>query len=176
VTPPNHQLSTHEESSGIHLAVHQGEVAALGGFGYRVTAMDRAAAIDLLQRLHAAQEAFYAGGGEAPVRALLTNDVHWHVPGADAIAGDYHGIEAVLAYFRRRRDLVDRTLRLHPGEVLVGDRDHIAALTDGTAVVGGVERRWSTVGLYQVRAGQVAACWLLTLDPDSFDDVWAGSG
>jgi hypothetical protein len=84
--------------------------------------MDRAAAIDLLQRLHAAQEAFYAGGGEAPVRALLTNDVHWHVPGANAIAGDYHGIEAVLAYFRRRRDLVDRTLRLHPGEVLVGDR------------------------------------------------------
>lgn len=83
---------------------------------------------------------------------------------------------AVLAYFRRRRDLVDRTLRLHPGEVLVGDRDHIAALTDGTAVVGGVQRRWSTVGLYQVRAGQVAACWLLTLDPDSFDDVWAGSG
>ncbi|MGH3369551.1 MAG: hypothetical protein ACRDPR_06090, partial [Nocardioidaceae bacterium] len=83
---------------------------------------------------------------------------------------------AVLAYFRRRRDLVDRTLRLHPGEVLVGDGDHIAALTDGTAVVGGDERRWSTVGLYQLRAGQVAACWLLPLDPTAFDDVWAESG
>jgi hypothetical protein len=43
-------------------------------------------------------------------------------------------------------------------------------------VVGGVERRWSTVGLYQVRAGQVAACWLLPLDPSTFDDVWASSG
>jgi len=80
--------------------------------------MDRAAAINLLQRLHAAQGAFYAGGEEAPVRALLT---------------------------------------------------------DGTAVVGGVQRRWSTVGLYQVRAGQVAACWLLPLDPNLFDDIWAGS-
>ena len=70
--------------------------------------MNRAEAIDLLQRLHAAQAAFYAGGDEAPVRALLTDDVHWHVPGRNAIAGDYHGIEAVLAYFRRRRDLVDR--------------------------------------------------------------------
>jgi hypothetical protein len=37
---------------------------------------------------------------------------------------------------------------------------------------GGVERRWSTVGLYQVRAGRVAACWL-PLDASTFDDVWA---
>jgi ketosteroid isomerase-like protein len=138
--------------------------------------VNRAEAIDLLRRLHAAQAAFYAGGDEAPVRALLTDDVHWHVPGRNAIAGDYRGVEAVLAYFRRRRDLVDRTLRLHPGEVLVGGGDHVAALTDGTAVVGGVERRWSTVGLYQVRAGQVAACWLLPLDLSTFDDVWAFPG
>jgi ketosteroid isomerase-like protein len=157
------------------VCLHHGEVAALGRVGYRAIVMNRAAAIDLLQRLHAAQGAFYAGGEEAPVRALLTDDVYWHVPGRNAIAGDYHGIDAVLAYFRRRRDLVDRTLRLHPGDVLVGDGDHIAALTDGTAVVGGVERCWSTVGLYQVRAGQVAACWLLPLDPSTFDDVWAGS-
>jgi ketosteroid isomerase-like protein len=156
--------------------LQQGEVAPSARLGYRAIVMDRAEAIALLRRLHAAQGAFYAGGNEAPVRALLTDDVHWHVPGHNVIAGDYHGIDAVLAYFRRRRDLVDRTLRLHPGEVLVGDGDHVAALTDGTAVVGGVERRWSTVGLYQVRAGQVAACWLLPLDPGSFDDVWAGSG
>jgi hypothetical protein len=73
---------------------------------------------------------------EAPVRALLTDDIHWHVPGHNAIAGDYQGIETVLAYVRRRRDLVDRIFRLHPGDVLVGDGDRIAALTDGTAVVG----------------------------------------
>jgi ketosteroid isomerase-like protein len=156
--------------------LHRGELAVLGRLNYRANAMDRAEAIALLQRLHAAQGALYAGGEEAPVRALLTSDVHWHVPGRNAIAGDYHGIEAVLAYFRRRRDLVDRSLRLHPGDVLVGDGDRIAALTDGTAMVGGVERRWSTVGLYQVRAGQVAACWLLPLDPTTFDDVWAGTG
>jgi hypothetical protein len=59
-----------------------------------------------------AQQAFYAGGDEAPVRALLTDDVHWHVPGRNAIAGTYQGIEAVLGYFRRRRDLVDRTFRM----------------------------------------------------------------
>jgi ketosteroid isomerase-like protein len=136
--------------------------------------MERAEAVDLLRRLHQAQQAFYAGGDEAPVRALLTEDVCWHVPGRNAIAGDHQGIDAVLAYLRRRRDLVDRTFRLHPGDVLAGDGDRVAALTDGTVVVGGVQRHWSTVGLYQVRDGRVAGCWLLPLDPATFDEIWAG--
>jgi hypothetical protein len=42
--------------------------------------VNRAEAIDPLQQLHAAQAAFYAGGDEAPVRALLTDDV-WASPG-----------------------------------------------------------------------------------------------
>jgi ketosteroid isomerase-like protein len=136
--------------------------------------MDRSEAVQLLRRLHEAQQAFYAGGDDAPVRALLADDVHWHVPGRNAIAGDYQGIDTVLAYFRRRRDLVDRTFRMHPSDVLVGDGDRIAALTDGTAVVAGVQRRWSTVGLYQIRDGRVAGCWSLPLDPAAFDDVWTG--
>ena len=138
--------------------------------------MDRAEALELLGRLHDRQGAFYAGGEEAPIRALLTDDVHWHVPGHNAIAGDYQGIDNVVAYFRRRRDLVDRTFRMHPGDVLVGDGDRVAVLTDGTAVVGGVERRWSTVGLYQLRDGRVGACWLLPLDPATFDDIWTLAG
>lgn len=64
--------------------------------------------------------------------------------------------------------------RMHPGDVLGGDSDRVAALTDGTAEVGGVQRRWSTVGLYQIRDGRVAGCWL-PLDPAAFDDIWTGS-
>lgn len=94
--------------------------------------------------------------------------------GENAIAGDYSGIDAVLEYMARRRDLADRTFRMHPGEVLTGDGDHVAVLTDGTAVVSGVERRWSTVGLYRLSIERIAACWLLPLDPVAFDEIWAG--
>jgi ketosteroid isomerase-like protein len=131
-------------------------------------------AAELLGRLHAAQRAFYAGGGDdRELRAVLTDDIEWHVPGRNAIAGDYHGIEAVLDYFTRRRELAGRTFRMHPGDVLVGDGEHVAALTDGTAVVGGTERRWSTVGLYRLRGERICACWLLPLDPDAFDAIWS---
>ena len=113
----------------------------------------------------------YAGGETDAVRALLTEDVEWHVPGENAIAGDYHGVEEVIGYFQRRRALAANTLRLHPGETLVGD-SHVAVLTDGTAVLAGVEHRWSTLGLYRLRDRRIAACWLLALDLPAFDRVW----
>jgi ketosteroid isomerase-like protein len=138
--------------------------------------VDRASAQSVLHKLHAAQNAMYAGGDVDAVRALLAEDIAWHVPGRNAIAGVYRGRDEVLAYFRRRRELAGHTMRLHPREIMVGDGDHIGALTDGTATIDGVEYRWGTVGLYRVRDGLIAACWLLPLDPDVFDRVWsAGS-
>src|SRR4051794_19348888 len=99
--------------------------------------MERARAIALLGRLHAAQAELYAGGRDDPVRAVLTEDVAWHVPGDNAIAGDYAGIDAVMAYFARRRDLADGTFRMHPGDVLAGDGPRVAVLTDGSAQIDG---------------------------------------
>jgi ketosteroid isomerase-like protein len=134
--------------------------------------VERARALVLLERLHEAQGSFYAGGPDAPLRALLAHDIVWRVPGENAIAGTYEGVDAVLAYFARRRDLAARTFRMHPGDVLVGEGDHVAVLTDGTAMIGGSERRWSTVGLYRFAGDRVAACWLLPLDPAAFDAIW----
>ena len=136
--------------------------------------MDREEARGILARLHDAQGAFYAGGAPEPLRALLPEDILWVVPGDNAIAGEYRGIDAVMAYFARRRDLADRSFRLHPGDLLTGEGDRVAALTDGTATIDGVERRWSTVGLYRLRDGQVAACWLLPVDAAAFDAIWGG--
>jgi ketosteroid isomerase-like protein len=136
----------------------------------------RAEAERTLARLHEAQAAFYAGGAPEPLHAVLTDDVAWVVPGTSAIAGEYHGLDAVIDYFTRRRELADRSFRMHPGDILVGEGDHVAALTDGTATIGGVEHRWSTVGLYRLRDDRVAACWLLALDPAAFDAIWSRPG
>jgi ketosteroid isomerase-like protein len=136
--------------------------------------VDRDRALLVLRRLHDAQGAFYAGGDAGALEAVLSEDVEWHVPGDNAIAGTYLGRDAVMAYFARRRDLAGRTFRLHPGEVLIGDGDHVAVMTDGTATLGGREHRWSTVGLYRLREDRVAACWLLALNQEGFDAAWGG--
>ena len=104
---------------------------------------------------------------------MLTEDIVWVVPGRNAIAGEYHGLDAVLDYFTRRRDLAERSFRMHPGDLLVGEGDHVAALTDGTATIDGVERHWSTVGSIGCAgsAWRRAGCCRST--PAAFDAIWS---
>lgn len=138
----------------------------------RVATMTRDTALDLLHRLHKAQNEFYAGGSGAALEQLLASDITWTVPGDSRIAGTYRGLGQVLGYFRRRRDLADHTFQMKRRDVLVGDGDHLAALTDGFATIRGIDYRWSTVGLYEVIDRQIAACWLLPLDQRAFDAIW----
>jgi ketosteroid isomerase-like protein len=135
--------------------------------------MDRATAAETLRRLHAAQGDFYAGADAAPLRALLAEDIEWHVPGSSPIAGHYRGPESVMDYFAHRRDRAARTFRMEPGDLLTGDGDRVAVLTAGVATLGAREERWSTVGLYRLRGELVAGCWLLPLDPAAFDRIWS---
>lgn len=137
--------------------------------------MEKGAAIALLDRLHNAQNQFYGGEDSGPLAELLTADIVWTVPGNNRIAGCYRGQEEVFGYFRRRRDLAAGTFRIHRNkDILVGDGDQVAALTDGTATIAGRERRWSAVGLYTITTDQrIAACRLLPLDPNEFDAIWS---
>jgi ketosteroid isomerase-like protein len=136
--------------------------------------MDRDVALDLLEGLHKAQTVFHSGGSEDDLRRLLDERVVWRVPGHNAIAGTYSGIDEVLRYFARRRELADGTFRMQRRDVLTGDGDVIAALTDGVAQIGGEERRWSTVGLHRFRNRKLVECRLLPLDADKFDRIWSG--
>jgi SnoaL-like domain len=134
--------------------------------------VDRAAAVALLDELHRAQNEFYAGGPADTLERLLTPGITWTVPGRSPLAGIYHGRPQVLAYFSMRRDLAARTFRITRRDVLVGDGDRFAALSDGRATIAGAEHHWSTVGLYDAAGQQVAACWLLLLDQTAFDAIW----
>ncbi len=134
--------------------------------------MNRDTAIALLDRLHDAQNEFYAGGCGAALHQLLAPSIAWTVPGDNHIAGTYSGLTDVLDYFRRRRDFADRSFRIRRRDVLVGDGDRIAALADGFATICGVDHHWSTVGRYDVLNGQITACWLLPLDQHAFDAIW----
>jgi ketosteroid isomerase-like protein len=90
--------------------------------------MDRDIAVALLDQLHAAQNKFYGGGGDAQLRDLLASGIAWTVPGNNSIAGAYRGTEAVFDYFRRRRDLAAGSFRMTRRDVLAGEGDRIAAL------------------------------------------------
>ena len=133
---------------------------------------DRAAAF--IEELHRAQEELYGGGDVVPVRGLLCYDVVWHVPGDTPIAGSHEGIDAVIVYMLRRRELADGSFRMRRRELLVGEGEHFAALTDGYALIGDHAREWSTIGLYRLRGERLAECRLIPFDQAQFDSIWSG--
>lgn len=128
--------------------------------------------VEVVRAFHLAQREAYAGRGMDPLRAWLTEDVVWHVPGRSQIAGEHRGVEAVLAYFDARRRLTDETFRvIVHGLALIGDR--VVQLADGSAVRDRRQVSWETVGVFRVKDGRIAECWLVPFDQYGFDAIWS---
>jgi uncharacterized protein len=120
------------------------------------------------------QREMYAGGDLAAVEDLLADNVVWHVPGTSPIAGDHRGREAVLAYFRTRRELAEGAIRITEG----GEAHHeeaLVRLADGAAPLGGRDAVWRTAGVYRVADGRIAEAWLVPLNQEEFDRVWSST-
>jgi hypothetical protein len=126
----------------------------------------------LIRDFHVAQNRFYAGGEQEPVVAMLAPDVVWHVPGGSALAGDHVGRDEVLRYFTRRRRLSFATLRIMVRCVLAVD-EHAVVLADGELQRGGETVGWEIVGIFRVARGTIAECWVLPVDQEAYDQIWA---
>ncbi len=135
------------------------------------TGAARSDPISVVRRFHAEQARVYAGEGTEALRALLSDDVVWHVPGRSSIAGEHRGIRAVLAYLERRRAMTDSTFRvtIH-GAAVIADR--VVQLAGGRAIRDGREVAWETVGVFRVVDGRIAECWLVPFDAAAFDEIW----
>jgi 2'-5' RNA ligase len=129
--------------------------------------------VSVVRRFHAEQAGLCAGGSvDAGLQDLLAEDVVWHVPGASPIAGEHRGVDAVLQYFRTRRDMTDETFRVtvHGAAMIAG---RVVQLAGGRAVRDGVEVFWETVGVFRVADGRIAECWLIPFDQAAFDRIWS---
>ena len=129
----------------------------------------------LLSRLHDAQNRFYGGDTDVDFSSVLSGDVVWTVPGHSSIAGEYRGIDEVVAYFVRRRLIADATFQMSNIDILTGDGPLVAAVTNGSATIDNEPQAWSTIGLYRIEHDKIAACWLLPLDPTRFDAIWTST-
>ena len=98
------------------------------------------------------------------------------MPGRSPIAGRHAGAEAVLAYMTRRRAIAAATFRMHTREILVGTDDHLAALTDGTAVIGGARAPLVDGGrLSAARRGGSRSAGCCPFDQAEFDAIWSAA-
>jgi limonene-1,2-epoxide hydrolase len=94
------------------------------------------------------------------------------VPGGSAIAGEHHGIDAVLSYLDMRRRMTDSTFRVtvHGAAMIAG---RVVQLAGGRGLREGREVSWETVGVFRVVDGRIAECWLVPFDQAVFDEIWS---
>ncbi len=134
-------------------------------------AVPRPDPVSVVREFHERQREAYAGGDLDGLRPRLAEGVVWHVPGRSRISGEHRGIDAVLAYFDRRRTMTDHSFEVTVhGLSLIGDR--VVQLAGGRAVRDGRELGWETVGVFRVEGDRIAECWLVPFDLYAFDEVW----
>jgi ketosteroid isomerase-like protein len=98
----------------------------------------------------------------------FTDDVVFHIPGRNALSGDYQGKAEVMTRLFQAWEEAFGALEIDVHDVLANDR-HVVVLSDRRARRGGrlVEMRAASV--YHVRDGRIAEAWLMEWDPYAID-------
>ena len=114
----------------------------------------------------------FVGGDVAGLLELFADDAVWHVPGANAMTGDYRGRDEIIAFLRRTAELTGGTYRVELRWV-VADDDHVVAVYQARG-----EREGRTIDIEQALLVDVEdGLWkdirAQPLDQPAFDAFWA---
>ena len=115
----------------------------------------------------------FVGGDPAGLLELFAPEAVWHVPGANAMSGDYRGLDEIIAFLRRTAELTGGTYRV---ELLwvVADDDHAVAVYRAQGARDG-ERSLDIEQalLIRVEDGRWVDVRAQPLDQQAFDAFWS---
>jgi ketosteroid isomerase-like protein len=123
---------------------------------------------ELLQRQYRSR----AMGDNDKALEDMTDDVIWHVPGHNLVAGTYRGRSAVRQYLNTRRSLGAGTFQVTVHDVLAND-EYGLVIASGHVLRNGTMFEWRAHGIYRFEDGKIAECWLVPEDQSSFDEIWS---
>ena len=114
----------------------------------------------------------YVQGDVAGLVGLFADDALWHVPGANAMAGDYRGRDEIIAFLRRTAELTGGTYRV---ELLwvVADDEHTVAVYRAQGQRDGRELDIEQALLVELRDGLWTDIRAQPLDQPAFDSFWS---
>jgi uncharacterized protein len=114
----------------------------------------------------------FGKGDMAALRGLFADDIRWHFPGRNQLAGDYSGIDEVLGWLGRNLELSGGTLRVEPHDILAND-EHAVALVRVTARREGRTLDQNSVQLFHVSGGKATEVWITPTDEYASDEFWS---
>lgn len=116
----------------------------------------------------------YKAFNEHDVPALMAAfapDIVWHQPGRSVLAGDYHGVEAVLGFFGTVGELSEGTFSADLQSVTTGDGETIAHHI-GRGKARGRTLEDHNLMVVRMAGGRMAEVWEHHRDPYDLDEFW----
>lgn len=126
-----------------------------------------------IARLNKGYEAFAAGDMDT-LRDLFADDILWHVPGNNPLAGDYKGRDEVFGFFARVAQETGGTFRLELHDVLSNDEHAVALARVSGERAGKRLDGQPNVHVYHVNdEGKVIEFWGFSQDSSKIDEFWS---
>jgi uncharacterized protein len=107
----------------------------------------------------------------ATLNELFADDVVWHSPGHNQLAGTFRGKEEVFAIFQKVGELTGGTFKLDIHAVLADD-EHAVVLSRSTGEREGKTLDDNTVQVFHIKDGKVTEQWLHPGDTYAADEFW----
>jgi uncharacterized protein len=114
----------------------------------------------------------FAKGDMDTLRELFDQDAVWHVSGRNPLAGDYRGMDEILASFARTMEVTGGTFRADLHDVVAND-EHAVALYVTRGEREGRTLEDKSVLVSHMRNGKIAEAWLLDVDPYAADEFFS---
>lgn len=114
--------------------------------------------------------AAFAKGDFAVLNDLFTEDLLWHEPGQNQLAGDYRGRDAVYGFFGRLMEVTEGSFHLEVQTVFADDERGVA-LVVSTASRGGRSVEVYDAHIFRLRDGKVVEFWNASTDPYAYDEL-----
>ena len=102
------------------------------------------------------------------LRSLVAEDVVWHVPGENAMAGEIRGLDALVAWLGRLGEF-GFTIREHD---VFGNDEHVCALSYIGARRPGVEVETRVTSVFHFRDGRQVERWFYPEDMATWDSIF----
>jgi len=115
----------------------------------------------------------FVQGDVAGLVGLFADDAVWHVPGANAMAGDYRGRDEINAFLRRTAELTGGTYRVQLLWVVADDEHTVAVYRARGERDGGRALDIEQALLIELRSGLWSDIRAQPLDQAAFDAFWA---
>ena len=130
-----------------------------------------------LERLRHYASSWIMGDG-AGALAFLAPEVVMHVPGRNAVSGDYHGVKGLREYAERLRVALGEggTFAVKAFHDLLATDDHAVALVHEHASrpAAGKTIDLHRAVVYDLRDGMIAEIWIHETDQYAFDEFLTG--